>query len=247
MKKFLSRIPLIFGIFLVTTASHCPWHDADPCEDNPVGANCESGYSKAKTLPIAPIAQQTPVWCWAATAEMVFRYYSVPNLNQYGNYQCGIVAVYFGGQCAQNCGLCVAPIQGMAQLNLLINDYDLVARQLGVPSPDVRSQIRYSALEVSEVAREIEAGRPIIAGITAGGFPFPNFSQHVVVIVGYDLSGSEPYLIVNDPFPYNFVPGAGNPYMVARATEIQPGQYRISVAAFKGYMAWGNSIVGIQT
>jgi hypothetical protein len=97
---------------------------------------------------------------------------------------------------------------------------------------------------MGEVQAEIDNNRPVVAGITAGGFPFPNFSQHVTVIVGYETSSSGSFLFVNDPFPYNlpqFI-GNGNPYFRVSATEVQPGQYRISYDTFVRAMAWGNTI-----
>ncbi|MGI9478490.1 MAG: papain-like cysteine protease family protein [Hyphomicrobiaceae bacterium] len=36
--------------------------------------------------------QQTSVWCWAATAQMVLEYFDFPDIDPVGNYQCGMVA-----------------------------------------------------------------------------------------------------------------------------------------------------------
>lgn len=84
------------------------------CSDrpNPITPSTPGGQ---RELPIAPIAQQTEVWCWAASAEMILRYYNEPNLNPAGNYQCGVVGGYYyllGGPshpCVSNCFLCQSP------------------------------------------------------------------------------------------------------------------------------------------
>jgi hypothetical protein len=223
----------------------------DSCTENPQAPSCVgTEVQGARTLSVAPIAQQTEVWCWAATAEMIFRHYGLPNLNPVNNYQCGIVAAYFGGNCAFNCFLCVAPIPGMSELHRVVTQYGLVSQSVGVPSPVLGARLLFRSLSMLEVKQEIDAGHPVAAGISAGGFPFPNLSQHVVVIVGYDAAGSQQSLIVNDPFPYNLpqfvAQGRVNPYFAAGAAEVQPGRYRIAYSAFTGFMAWGNSIDRIR-
>jgi hypothetical protein len=209
-----------------------------------------SQVTGSRTLAIAPIAQQTAVWCWAATAEMVFRHYGLPNLNPVANYQCGVVGAFFGGACAMNCGACITPIGGMAQLNTLIQGHGTVARQVGMPSPVLRTRLQFRALSLAEVKQEVDTNHPVVAGITAGGFPFPNIAQHVVVIVGYDANSTPPTLIVNDPFPYDLpqfvLQGRPNPYTFAGAVQVQPGRYRIAYSVFAGFMAWGNSIDQIR-
>jgi hypothetical protein len=89
-----------------------------------------------------------------------------------------------------------------------------------------------------------------VAGITAGGFPFPNISHHVTLIVGYEANAAGSYLIVNDPFPYNLpqfvLQGRSNPYTFIGGTEVRPGQYRVKYDSYLGFMAWGNSIDQIR-
>lgn len=223
------------------------------CQDMPTSPSCADPRPQqptSRTLPIGPVAQQTEVWCWAATAEMVFRHYSMPSVNAFGNYQCGIVAAYFGGVCQLDCGLCVAPIASMTELNRVIVNYGVVARQLGQPSATLSTATLFRALSMDEVRQEIDAGRPVVSGITAGGFPFPNISQHVALIVGYEVTGTAATLIVNDPFPYNLpqfvLQGRGNPYVFAGGTEVQPGQYRISYSSYTGFMTWANTIYQIR-
>lgn len=58
-----------------------------------------------KVLPVPPRYQETPVWCWVAVGEMVFRYYGIPNMNGPGNYQCGVIGALAGpySPCWGNC------------------------------------------------------------------------------------------------------------------------------------------------
>jgi hypothetical protein len=240
----MKKGPWFFGIaLLMLTSFGCPGPDPDPTPD-PLPVVTPTGQS---TLAVTPIAQQTEVWCWAASAEMVFRYYQLPNLNGFGQYQCGIVAAYFGGPCLQNCALCVAPIGPMSNMQSLIVGYGQFARNLGVPSPTLSSLLILRYLSVSEVKTEIDANRPIVAGISPHGFKFPNISEHIVVIVGYDATVADPALIVNDPFPFDAPAFAlqPNPYRQAGAIQIAPGRYRISWQQFVNAMNWGNSIYHI--
>jgi hypothetical protein len=63
-------------------------------------------FSVAKPAPsdldISPTFQQTPVWCWAASAEMVLTYYDIPDLNPVGDFQCAIAALV-SPACVNNC------------------------------------------------------------------------------------------------------------------------------------------------
>jgi hypothetical protein len=54
-------------------------------------------------LPISPVFQQNPVWCWAAVGEMALRYLGYPSINPVGDYQFGIVGP-LGGSCWSNGG-----------------------------------------------------------------------------------------------------------------------------------------------
>jgi hypothetical protein len=51
-----------------------------------------SSLAAARQLNIAPVLQETPVWCWLASMEMALKHYNVPNLSPGGSYQCGLVA-----------------------------------------------------------------------------------------------------------------------------------------------------------
>jgi hypothetical protein len=179
---------------------------------------------------------------------MIFQYYGIPNMNPGGDYQCGLVAVYFGRYypaCNYSCYQCVASIPSMDQEQLLINGYGGLVNSYGIPSRILSSSLLFSALPMQQVMVEIASGRPILAGITPGGISFPDQSQHAVVVVGYDTTVSPPGLVVNDPFPYSAV-GMPNPYLLSGAVQLRPGQYLVAYASFVSALGWGNSLYQIQ-
>ena len=216
----------------------------------------DTGYQPpqgSKLLNIRPVAQQTAVWCWAATAEMVFRYYDLPNVNPAENYQCGIVSLYYGpnSACWGDCYVCESGIGPISQLQQLVNLYGVYANNLTpsplfVPSPVLRSTLIFSALTFSDAAQEIDSDRPIIAGISPSQYSYPNFSQHFVVIVGYMDSGSSQTIIVDDPFPYDLFPTQTNPYFAVGATSSQPGRFEVSYLKLVAQLQWGNTLYGID-
>jgi hypothetical protein len=221
------------------------------CFDDDGGSDDSDAPSPAassQTLSITPIAQQTELWCWAASAEMIFRHYGLPNLNPSGNYQCGIVAVYFGpaSPCWFNCFQCVTGGGLMSQIKVLIDGYGTAARQLGLQSRVLSSSLLFAPLSFNETAEQIDAGQPILAGISPQGYAYPNVSEHAVVIVGYQSNTAGQRLIINDPFPYAAFPTSPNPYFAAGGTALQPGRYSIPYATFVSTMNWANSITNIR-
>jgi hypothetical protein len=204
--------------------------------------------TSSRTLSIAPIAQQTEVWCWAAAAEMIFRHYGLPNLNPAGNYQCGIVAVYFGpnSPCWNNCFQCVTSGGLVSQIKTLIDGYGTVARQLGMQSRVLSSSLVLAPLSFNATAEQIDAGQPILAGISPQGYSYPNVSQHAVIIVGYQSGANGQRLIINDPFPYEAFPTSPNPYFAAGGTWQQAGRYSVPYNTFISSMKWANSITNIR-
>jgi hypothetical protein len=204
-----------------------------------------SQAQQALTLPIAPVAQQTPVWCWAASSEMVFRYYQLPALNA-SSYQCGIIAVVFGNACAFDCGACVLPIGTLSNLKTVVEGYGWAVRSFGINSRVLSSQMVFSALSFEATRNEIAAGRPIFVGFSpSGGIAIPNVSQHVAVLVGYDATNGRADVILNDPFPYALA-GMPDPYFGAGATMVQPGQYRLPHSALVQRLAWANTLYAVQ-
>jgi peptidase C39-like protein len=193
-------------------------------------------------LGISPVAQQTPEWCWAASAQMVFQHFGFPNLNPAGNYQCGVVAAQ-GGPCIANCGFCLNAGGTTYRVAAVMQMYAVFAQQMtGFQSPNFRPQTS-GILSPHQIISQIDNGGPIIAGITPSGVPYPpglGFSQHAVVIVGYTGNAGNFNVIINDPYPY---PPMAIPYVNAGGTMISYGQYVVPYALFTSVFRYGNSIV----
>lgn len=206
-------------------------------------------FSAQKKLGISPVYQRTPVWCWVSCGEMVFKYYKVPNLNPGGDYQCGIIASYFGqySSCWTNCYTCQVG-SGTAEAI-----QDMIARYLTwakyyYPNgnfPMLSSMHDNNYLSFEEVKSQIKDGHPMIAGVNPSGYkPSSGSSEHAVVIIGYNDTQDENYLYINDPFPYNEFFN-GNPYTRNGGTKVKSGQYKISYDSFVDYLAWNNTIYDI--
>ena len=205
--------------------------------------------ARAEVLDIRPVFQNTPVWCWAAVGEMIFRYYDVPRLNIQADYQCGIING-LGGNCAVNCLNCVIPAGQMSNIAAMVEQFPVLVRQwTGRNAPDLRAEQDYSALDEDTVRDEIDAGRPIIAGISPSGMNYPdNIAEHVALIVGYEVEEDDDeneivVLIVNDPFPFS----SFNPYLRAGGERVRPGQYRIAYDSFVDRLNWSESVYEIET
>src|SRR5688572_21326030 len=117
----LSRLALLAAVLAPVLAAGCDVQSVEP-------------PPPAASLGIAPVTQQTEVWCWAATVEMVLRHYDIPNVNEGEDFQCGIVAVYAlitygaGHPCTSDCRQCLDPINGMPEVEHLVEEYGRVAR-----------------------------------------------------------------------------------------------------------------------
>lgn len=198
----------------------------------------------ADDLDIDPVIQQTPVWCWAATSEMILKYYGFPNLNPGGNYQCGVVGSV-GGVCSANCAACITTGGTSYSIANIIRNYASVAyRFTGYRSYERFSPRATGRLSVGGIIDHIDAGAPVLAGITPSGFRFPSgsgMSQHAVVIVGYEeTDDGSIVLTINDPFPY---PAFSDPYRAAGGDGDGYGQHWIDYGAFVSRLGYDNSIV----
>lgn len=111
------------------------------------------------------------------------------------------------------------------------------------------SQSRFGQLSLAELAAEIDAGRPVLAGVSfPGQLTLPGISGHAVVISGYDSTVVSATVTIRDPYPYErFVPAFQNPYLLAGGLYLGPGSYRVPLRALSGgQVTWGNTIYGIQ-
>ncbi len=202
-----------------------------------------TGHSQTrKVLDIPPVAQRTPVWCWAAVGEMVFQYYGVANINPAGIFQCGIVALLHPA-CNMNCGNCVVPAGSLETMDQMLTRYPQTANRVSNRLTRITTEVDRSALDLSDVKKEIRAERPIVTGISPSGYTvYASVSEHVALIVGYDNDD----LIVNDPFPYQAQYFVADPYIRAGASMVQPGRYRISYTRFVNALRWRETIHEIE-
>ncbi|MGA7415148.1 MAG: C39 family peptidase, partial [Bryobacteraceae bacterium] len=188
---------------------------------------------KGKTLPIQPATQQKDMWCWLTVGEMVFTYYKVRNLNPNGFYQCGIIGVLLPHLCGLDCTKCAALGGGMGMRQFItdmLKKYPPAAN-----SPPINSDfvIKKRPLTAQQVKDEIDANRPVIAGIsTSGQLKYP--PEHVALIVGYEEVDGKLRLRVNDPYPF----GINDPYLKAGAQKNCGGSYYIDYETFCNKMAW---------
>ena len=195
----------------------------------------------AKTLQIDPVGQSTKAWCWVSTAEMVFRHNGIPS--DHPHFQCGLIQFAFKGTvCGADCRACVnQPALAMDDLVRLIESYPP-----SVGGRSLRAEVG-KALSRTEIIREIDAGRPIIAGVSPGGRT-AGVPAHVVLIVGYEGAEDDFVVIVNDPYPYALERvrfGRPDPYPAAGGRMLKAGQYRIKLRDFTRGLRWTESIHGI--
>ena len=200
-------------------------------------------HAGSNRLNIYPVAQQTPVWCWAAVSEMVLRHYRFPNLSPVGNYQCGIVGS-LGGHCAVNCGLCVTAIGSVFQMSNVIANYQNLSDYFAADHRGRHFYVSTSGrLSQTAIANEVDEGNPIVAGISPSGMGnyYPaGMSEHVVLIVGYQDSPRGLMILVNDPMPYAVM--GRNPYLGAGARATGPGQYWVEYRVFVHRLGYKDSI-----
>lgn len=126
---------------------------------------CVVRPASATELSIPPVYQQTPLWCWAAVGEMVFRHYGVENINPFGNVQCGIIALLHPA-CNQNCGNCIVGAGSLDTMTNMITRYPTFASGVTRTSTRISATPTRRRLSFDDVQNEIDAGRPIIAGIS---------------------------------------------------------------------------------
>src|SRR5688500_5375746 len=198
-------------------------------------------------LPISPVMQRTPVWCWVAVGEMVFEHFGVPNVNPVGEYQCGIIGALAGPMhpCWGACGRCIVPAGTPQNITNMLLQYPRIAGHLTRQSiAGVRSRRVARALAVDEIKEELDNDRPIIAGVNPAGVSGP-FAQHVVLIIGYEEDEDSLILTVNDPYPYAFVGNRFDPFLRASG-EGGNGQYRIAYDNFRRGLRWSESFYQLR-
>lgn len=240
MQNFIKSISAVLILFILVGCYCCEPEPAPPAPPPPPPLSA--------MVSIAPIIQQTTVWCWAASAQMVLGYYGYPAVNPLSP-QCGIVGAYFGGQCAYDCISCTTPIGPMSNEQYVINNYGrFLSGYFTQYYPSISSALVFRALSMNEIKTEISNNRPIIIGIApGGGWALPNASQHIAVLIGYDNTNGANEVVVNDPYPFWSNPSLSNPYVLVGATSPRLGQYKLSYVALVQQLFWANSIYNMHT
>jgi Peptidase_C39 like family len=197
--------------------------------------------ASATVLPVPVIIQEAPEWCFAASAEMIFRYLGYPNANAAGNYQCGIVGAQ-GGICSIKCDVCLDGGRTTQRVAEIMQMYaDFAYRVTGYANPGVRINV-FGILSSRQIISQIDQRGPILAGISPGQIRYPaglGISQHAVVIVGYEGTPESLNVVINDPYPY---PPTSDPYVLNSAFKMQQGQYSIPLRIFVGKFNYRNSV-----
>jgi hypothetical protein len=200
---------------------------------------------KGKTLPIQPATQKAGMWCWLTVGEMVFTYYKVPNLNPNGFYQCGIIGTLLPALCGMDCRRCGAIGGGMGMkefISDMLKKYPPAAKAPPINSNYVIREGPKCPLSEKDVKGEIDANRPVIAGIsTSGMHKYP--PEHVALIVGYEEVDGKLRLRINDPYPF---PADKDPYVTAGAQKNCGGSYYIDFDTFCNKLAWDSAWWHIQ-
>lgn len=205
---------------------------------------CEPGAFTS--LAIAPVQQRTQMWCWLTCGEMIFRHHGIAAPRNM-TYQCHIISFYYPA-CAANCGACVIGANGQAVLRDMIQKYSK-ARW----NNDAQIDVDYAAgsMTTANIKREIDAGRPIITGISPSGTTGRPVSEHVALLIGYadgtfTGNGNACFVLkINDPYPY---PRGQNPYLRAGGKRVtgQTLQYEIEYDAFRTKLVWQESFSNIR-
>ena len=171
----LRRIRTLLLVVLVGAAAACDESTTAP-DDSPEGP---------VALPVPYRGQQTQVWCWAATSEMVLAYYGV-NVPQ-----CEILSAWM----QMNCCIPNPACETAGSLQVIQG----TLHHFGALDSFISG-----ALTFAQVQAEIDAGRPMIVAYNN------SFAGHVVVIFGYDpVNGT---VFVHDPYFGTFYPRYGDSF-----------------------------------
>jgi hypothetical protein len=225
-------------------------NDLQPVPPVGLGPSPVTPPSTSRQLSIEPVFQATPQWCWAATAEMVFRHYGLPTVNPVGHYQCGIIGVagaigVLPPVCNLDCSQCIVPISTAAGYTAILQQYPAAVRATGRPARNIAVENRLGPLAFAELTSVVDSGTPIITGINPSGIPNQFAPEHAALLIGYIATGAVRNVIINDPFPYGLGPLGpfGDPYIRAGGRLIRPGQYEIAYSSFVQFLVWNYSLI----
>jgi hypothetical protein len=137
----------------------------------------------------------------------------------------------------------------------MLSDFPRRRKALGQAVPTIFSAVA-GTLTPTEVTAELDAGRPVIIGISPGQQFQPTSinpffpAMHVALIVGH-VKITNDFYVINDPFPFHkFVPFNQNPYVLAGGVPLVASQAGVpsSVAylipaSYLSQLHWTESIL----
>ena len=171
---------------------------------------------------------------------MVFRHFGVRNNNPAGNFQCGIIGTIMSDtECYTNCfnARCIRPSGSNYATVKMLKDYAWLS------SKRVLTASETYELPFAVIKANIDAQKPIIAGVSPTRKQYYEGAEHVALIVGYEAGPSGVNVIINDPYPY---PPMGNFYTQNGATALSDYQYKMSLRDFTKNLFWHWSIHNIS-
>lgn len=198
---------------------------------------CEAG--KWTEISIEPVQQKTQMWCWLTCGQMLFTHFGIePRKGK--EFQCDIISIFYP-DCANNCKACVVGANGKDNLIAMIAKYSQVRWD---NAAKITTDYVAKALTFAQVKSEIDAKKPIIAGISPSGTTGRKVPEHVAMIIGYTEgkltgSGNKCFMLkINDPFLY---PKGNDPYIKAGGKKLANLQYEIEYDAFVSKFVWQES------
>ncbi len=152
----------------------------------------------SKSLGVKLIPQETRMWCWAASEQMILTFLGVTSVSQ-----CQEASEYFGStDCCTPGNESVCVNGGWPTFNLH-----------GFSSQTTPMLSAQSALSFNALKEQIDRNKPVAFAWhqnTGGG--------HMMVAVGYQIDGDQNFVVVNDPWP----PNVGATYTVPYSTFVAP-------------------------
>lgn len=132
-------------------------------------------------LGIANIAQQTPLWCWAAVAEQIIAWRQGESPPQ-----CALVAAAFGAPAALCCGQPQACLTtgGLPQIQALLAHFGGAPSRIAPPADPMA------------LYRALAEEHPVILAVR-----LTPYNGHVVVLRGMAWTPA-PVLLINDPLAH---------------------------------------------
>ena len=143
--------------------------------------NFQEPFLNEKVINVPQIKQEQSNWCWAACAEMVFRYYDGAAARQ-----CEFANELFG---RTEC--CSKPSSPDCNKPCRKEDVSKLYSSKHICSTFVGSVVSFSKLQ-----SEIDADRPVEVAYFWGD---KGETGHLVVVRGWRVDGKEEFVYVNDP------------------------------------------------